>query len=418
MINITDYVRKYGNRSLDDLPFGEVDSLILSQLSYLKFDSVIFIDETVTLRQISRRPGIDDAFLDKRYEKINRELFQAASESVRYGNMYLKNYVNIVDPKKEIQFCAVTFLFPGKLAYVAFRGTDDSITGWKEDFNMVYESPVPAQLHALSYLNNIVDRLGSVIYVGGHSKGGNLAVYSCAKLSDEKKSKIKRIYSHDGPGFTSGTITDIEKAFVRKHLRKSVPASSIVGMLLTETDDLDVVECKGVALMQHNPFNWAISDHRFKRDKLRKRASMQDESINRWLISMSEDELKVFVKTVFELFDKAGVTNVNEFYYNLGDVILRMAKAADNIDEDRKQLMHAFLRQLVISGRKTPFEGTVSEFLRLHKDFSEFIRNLQDRINGNPDRINGKQGRKAIAAPGRSARSKAGVRGIQDKKDT
>ncbi|MCR5734567.1 MAG: DUF2974 domain-containing protein [Lachnospiraceae bacterium] len=411
MINIIDYVNKYGNRTLDELPFGEVDSLILSQLSYLKYDDILLIDETVTLRQLSRRPGTDSFFLDRRYEKVNRELFEAASDSMRYGNMQIKNYVNIVDADKEIQFSAMTFIFKDRLNYVAFRGTDDSIIGWREDFNMVYESPVPAQLHALSYLNNIIDRLSGPIYVGGHSKGGNLAVYSCAKLSDERKLKIKRIYSHDGPGFTKGTITDKEKVYIRKHLRKSVPASSIVGMLLTETDAYEVVECKGMALMQHNPYNWAISDHRFKQDKLSKHAQNQDESINKWLTDMSEEELRVFVKTLFDLFDRAEVTNVNEFYYDLKGVTLRMIKASETIDEDKKQLIHMFMKKLLLSGRKVPFEGTISEFVRLKKDFSDTVKNLQDRINGD-------QEQKAIKASGKQARSKKDVRGIPDKTGT
>ncbi|MCR5107476.1 MAG: DUF2974 domain-containing protein [Lachnospiraceae bacterium] len=393
MLNITAYVKKYGNRTLNELPFGEVDSLILCQLSYLKFDDILHIDDMVKLGVLSGHKNIASIYLDKRYSKNNRELFEACASSERYKDIILKNYVNITDRDKEIQFSALTFIFDDTLSYIAFRGTDDTITGWREDFNMAYKSPIPAQIHALSYLENIIDLIPGSIYVGGHSKGGNLAVYSVAKCSYSHKQRIKKVYSHDGPGFRSGIITDYEAAYLKKHLEKSVPSSSVIGMLLEESGSFEIVDCRGFSFMQHNPFNWAIRGHRFKKDKsITRSAYVGEESINKWVMDMSEEELKTFVETLFELFDIAGISNVNTFYDNTTESIIKIIKAAGSIDEDRRQLMNQFFKRLVYQTRPSAqdmnelklFDNT--DYMkdgkaRLKKEFKNGVRLLKDYFN-------------------------------------
>ena len=179
---IIDYLKEYADVSLRDEPMNDVDSLVLCQFSYLKFDAVVppvtEDKKPVSLQQIQEHPDYEKLYGDERYEKENRALFEAMRVCARFRNMKLNYYINIIETQSdfETQFSAVTFLLEDGTVYVAYRGTDETIVGWKEDFNMAFLSPVPGQELAVKYLNVVTERLQGKFYVGGHSKGGNLAV--------------------------------------------------------------------------------------------------------------------------------------------------------------------------------------------------------------------------------------------------
>ncbi|MCR5791183.1 MAG: DUF2974 domain-containing protein [Lachnospiraceae bacterium] len=347
MKGIIDYTVKYGQKSLEELPFNEVDSLVLSQLSYLKFNHVIPYDTDVILSKIQQSKYVEEIFSDKRYEKPNRELFSSLINSIRYKNVLIRDFFDISDPVTNLQFSAMSFVFHDDLAYIAFRGTDDTITGWHEDFNMIYNSPVPSQIHAVSYLNNFASKYEGKMIVGGHSKGGNLAVYAFAKCDDSYKDRIKRIYSHDGPGFIEGVLTDAEKAAVDKKLRKTVPKASIVGMLMQTEPGYEVVDCKSYGLKQHDPFNWRVNGSRFKRyHDLHKHSTLQSESINEWVRQMSLSDRRDFVEAVFEAFDRAGITNLNEINSEPSRCLQRLSSAVDDMSTEKRDMVYTFMRQL------------------------------------------------------------------------
>ncbi|MBR6159642.1 MAG: DUF2974 domain-containing protein, partial [Lachnospiraceae bacterium] len=267
MKNIIDHIGRYGDFSFEEKPFGKVDALIFSQFAYFKLNGFVpfdgSFDNSVSIKEISQRQDVSELFSDERYAANNSALFYAMASSKRYAGVRLGNFIDLVSNKWEMQFSAVTFYITPDIAHVAFRGTDESIVGWKEDFNMTYMTPIPAQVKAVDYLHYAAERIKGDFTVGGHSKGGNLAVYSAMKCSRYVRERIKVIYSHDGPGFTKETLAGADFDAIKDRIQKFVPRSSIVGMLLQSQESYRVVEARSIGILQHDPFNWAIADDDF-----------------------------------------------------------------------------------------------------------------------------------------------------------
>ena len=179
---VIEYLQKYGDISFREKPLNDVDSLALCQLSYLKFDGMVsdvrHNGPSVTLREIAERPDVDKLFGDVRFEKENRALFEGMLSGRRFRDMKLNCYINLVEKEWETQFSAITFILDDGTLFLAFRGTDETIIGWKEDFNMAFLSPVPGQEYSVKYVNMVTGWLHQPFYIGGHSKGGNLAVWA------------------------------------------------------------------------------------------------------------------------------------------------------------------------------------------------------------------------------------------------
>lgn len=204
MATILEYLKQYGDYSLEEKPFCDVDSLVLSQLSYLKFDGIVrdrVNGASVSMKDIADHADYDKLYADERYRKDNTALFTGIINSRRFGKMRLWNYVNLIEPERESQFSAVVCGLSKELTYVVFRGTDENIVGWKEDLNLAFSKPVPGQLHSVPYLEQAARTIDGSFYVGGHSKGGNLAVYASMYCSAAVRERIGRIYDHDGPAF-------------------------------------------------------------------------------------------------------------------------------------------------------------------------------------------------------------------------
>lgn len=351
MRSITDYVKKYGKYTIDEMPFNDVDSLVLSQLAYLKFDGMVpGIKEnlpSVAIRELPSHERFLHLFDDERYEKVNKALFKAAIKSPRFQNMRLNYYVNLIDVGWEIQFSAVTCLFEEGLVYVAFRGTDETIVGWKEDFNMAFQTPVPAQEKAVQYLNYAAGNIAGEFIVGGHSKGGNLAVYSSMMCVPEVRKRILRIYSHDGPGFRQEVLDSGEYDEIKGRIHKLIPHSSLVGMLLQTQENYEVVECKKFGLLQHDPFNWIVEDGDFKRvDGLYKHVEMQDESVNQWIRDMDKEQLREFVEQLFAVINAPGASTLIDLKTDWKKSSVAIRNAVEAMDDKTKDMMKLVIRSL------------------------------------------------------------------------
>lgn len=350
MKNITDYVKEFGKHSITEEPFNDVDSLVLSQLSYLKYDGMVpGANEnrpSVLLKDLPEQVDFLHLFDDERYEKVNKALFRAAIESRRFQSMRLNDYVNIVDAGWEIQFSAVTYLFEEGFVYVAFRGTDESIVGWKEDFNMAFQTPVPAQEKAVQYLNLAADHIAGSFYVGGHSKGGNLAVYSSMKCKENVKKRIIKIYSHDGPGFRQEVLDSGDFDEIRDRVHKLIPHSSLVGMLLQSQENYEVIECRSFGLLQHDPYNWIVDGTDFKKaGGLYKHVEMRDKSVNQWICGMNEEQLKEFVEQLFAVINAPGAATLIDLRTDWKKNSAAIMNAIEEMDADSKEMM-----KLVIKG--------------------------------------------------------------------
>ena len=240
MPDIFDYIKWRGDLSFHSDPPNEVDALVFSGLAYICYGAVLPADISprLTLREAAREVLAMPDLLSRSQIKNDRELLKAASESERFGSCILTHYVDRIIPEEETQFAAVTFLLDDGSAFLAFRGTDDSLTGWKEDFNMSFLESVPAQRMAVEYVESFVQSHALPLRLAGHSKGGNLAVYAGARVAEKTQSCILRVYNNDGPGFGPHMMTDEGYLRIIPKIRTLVPQSSVIGMLL-EIDNLD-----------------------------------------------------------------------------------------------------------------------------------------------------------------------------------
>jgi len=385
-MNIVDYIKKYGNTDYSVEPFNNVDRLILSQMSYLKFDGLVPYAykgdmEPVLISDMAKMENVCDLFQDERYAKQNMAFFEALAGYRRFSGIGLNYYVNIRDTQWEIQFSAITAFLPTGQVHVIFRGTDESIIGWKEDLNMAFMTPIPAQEKAVEYVNFVASRIKGDFSVGGHSKGGNLAVYSAMMCPKEVQDRIVRIESHDGPGFSKEVLKDADFDAIRDRIHKFVPQSSVVGMLLETVENYEVVSCKNVSIFQHNPYNWLVSGNDFlKKDAVRRHKLFQDESINNWANSLSAEELKELSDSMFDVFNGAGITDLNDFNGNTAQSIKKVLDAMDALPDERKEKVKGIMECLFKCASDDAKAEIGDRFEDFKSQLSEFTTDARNRI--------------------------------------
>ena len=317
MQHIMEYIMEYGEDTYRDRPFNEVDFLALSQFSYLKLkDLVPKMGDTgrgITIRELACHPGSFCLVQENWFGRENWRLLQLMAESERYGNIRVGNYAECYQKKYEIQFQAVTFRWRQDRICVCFRGTDESVAGWKEDFNLAVFSRTSGQEMARTYLRLIAKNYHGKLYVAGHSKGGNLALYAAVNAPQSVQERILRIYDYDGPD--AGLMSDAYHRISNK-IRKYVPQQSFVGMLLGQGVPYRIVRSSGFGLMQHNPYLWWIEGGRLVLCRRRTPASRMIAGFcNRWINSMNQIRRSGIVEALFDMISFSG----KESLYHFGD---------------------------------------------------------------------------------------------------
>ena len=351
MSSIIEYIEKYGGCDFEEKPFNDVDGLILAQFSYLKFDGIVpgvgKDVEDIYMKDILNDSNYENLYADDRYAKNNRALIECMAASKRYGMMRLNYYINLISRRWEMQFSAIVCFVPGDIPVVVYRGTDESIIGWKEDFNMAYMTPIPAQIKAVDFMNFVSERIRGPFRVAGHSKGGNLAVYASMKSPGSIQSRINRIYSYDGPGFTKEALCDGDYLQIKSRVRKLVPKASLVGMLLQCQEEYSVVESKRIGILQHDPYNWVVDDDDFVHvDNVDELAIIQNKAINEWAQNTDSEEMRLFVNQMFDVVEAIGISDLNDFKGNYAEILKRFTLEIERLDENTKELMRAVFKSL------------------------------------------------------------------------
>ncbi|WP_324823978.1 DUF2974 domain-containing protein [Sinanaerobacter sp. ZZT-01] len=368
MKNIVDYVSEF-KEDFCSKPFNAIDSLVLSQLSYLYFDGIVSIettiDKAVRLKDIKKNDKFDEIFHNVRDSESNQKLLRALIKSPRFKDTKLCFYVNNLDYESEKQFSAITFLINDGTAYLAYRGTDASFVGWKEDFNMAFLTPVPSQEEAVSYLNFVGSLLTCDFKVGGHSKGGNLAVYSAVKCESEVQKKITHVYSHDGPGFRENVFSQEEYDLIKERIYKTLPESALVGMLLQNMDAYSVVKSNRIGILQHDPFSWSVKENDFQYVKtVASSAVLLNKAINSWLNSLDDEKRKMFIESLYQIVK---VTEAKTFYDltdNWQQKAITSLSAIKDIDDETR----LFIRQAILSLIHLAMQNLKEEVRRPSKD--------------------------------------------------
>ncbi|MEG1782100.1 MAG: DUF2974 domain-containing protein [Oscillospiraceae bacterium] len=366
---IIDYAEKE-LRTFFEKPFGEVDSLILSQLSYIHLGCIVGkIDENLPAIPISGLLKSEHFFSyldDVRDAPKNKELLFALCASPRYRDITVNYYTNKIDILEEKQFCAMTFFLPTGEVYIAFRGTDSTVVGWKEDFNMTFISPVPSQLSAVEYLKQISLKTDKKLYLGGHSKGGNLALYSAIYGEKSIQDRIIAIFSHDGPGVKEGVFDTEGYKNISGKIHITLPKSSLVGMMF-EIQEYRVVKSNRMGIMQHDPFSWEIDGDDFAyTETLTDTSIFMNQTMNIWLNSLSEEQMKTFVDTLFDVLEAAGTKSFVDWPQGAIKEADRLLKAVKDIDEETSKYIYIVIGELIKISVKNMFVSLD----RADKDYS------------------------------------------------
>lgn len=361
MSNILDYLRWRGDIPIAQSPFNDVDNLILARLSYIKFDGIvpeelgpmgIELGEAIA---ILRNPDAGNPF-GVHYDPLSdddKALLALLAESERFRRMILTGYTNDFDPDAEKQFSSLTILPGDSTAYIAFRGTDNTIVGWKEDFNMSFTTPVPAQAVAVRHLTRIAPLLGLPLRIGGHSKGGNLAVYSSSFCPEEIQKKIICVYNNDGPGLDANTISKPGYQRIKDRILTFVPQSSIVGMMLEHEEDYMIVHSTQTGMAQHDPYSWEVLRCDFVTDgRLTNGSRFIDKTLKGWVAEVDAEKRKLFIDTLYEIISSTDAKTVRELSASWGKNALALARAYKNVDEETRNILREVLLAFIRTARE------------------------------------------------------------------
>lgn len=353
MGTVLDYLKKYGKYSFEEMPMTEVDSLALCQLSYLKFDGMVPGQEekavlpAVTLESLKDHPDFEKLFADVRYEKPNRALYEKMISGERFRSLQLNYYINVIEQRWETQFSAVTYTMGDGTRYIAYRGTDETIVGWKEDFNMAFLSPVPGQAYSVEYLNSMAEKFDGPFYVGGHSKGGNLAVYSAMNCDAKLQDRIVKVYSMDGPGFRPEVLKNCDYEKIADRVVKILPNSSLVGMIFESGMYFQVVKSKTFGLLQHDPYTWLVTgNHLVRADRLYERRQQMDNNLNQWILSLNEQQLRTFVDTLYQVITASQADNLIDFTAEWKKSMNGVIAALKEVDEETVEALKEIVGSL------------------------------------------------------------------------
>ena len=361
--------------TFDRLPFNRVDSLILSWAAYLRLPEErleAYDWRGVRLGELFRAEDFGCLFQRHWDVRSSRQLFTAVAASPRFRDVRVMGYTQQMDAELEKQFAAMTFQWEDRWGYIAFRGTDSTLVGWKEDFNMAFQYPVPSQEAAQRYLTQAAGHCKGELRVGGHSKGGNLAVYAAANSPREVRERLVRVYSHDGPGFLGAVLQSGEFLAIEPKLDKTLPQSSLVGMLLEQQENFQVVKSDRVGLWQHDPFSWLVEGNEFcLQEGLTPDAQYLDRTLNRWIGALTAAERERFVDSLYALVDSAHAETLAQLREQWQESIPAILRAASQLDPDTKEFLFQTVKALVSLGVKSfpeMLEGPGDELPALRQD--------------------------------------------------
>ena len=354
-----DYIDWRGDLSFSESDINEIDNLIFSQICYVDFKHIV--PASPTARPVSLLSAA------KRYMSVHKDkgdaaelgmivppeiinLMTRAARSARFGSVRLVGYVNRISDNEQKQFSALTFLVGEDTCFIAFRGTDDTIVGWKESLNMSFMSPIPAQTDATLYLETVAAaHPGRRLFACGHSKGGNLAVWAAVKCSPEVNSRIAMVYNNDGPGFDSEFISSEGYARTRERIRTFVPQSSIVGMLLEHEERYEVVKSNYTGLLQHNCFSWEVLGAKFIHiDSVTEESKKIDATLKEWLAQMEPERRRHILDTLYEILSAHNIKTLTD----LNSDKLALVKAWNTIDADARKFIRRCIALIVKNIKK------------------------------------------------------------------
>jgi hypothetical protein len=357
MANIFDYFLWRGDLTFDHSPFNPVDNIILSQLSYLPLDGIvpgpdanakISVEQTAAL---FAQKLADNTLAYPLIFKEDPAFMDALGRSDRFRNCELHRYVSYMDIVEEKQFSALCVSLEG-CTFIAYRGTDASLVGWKEDFNMSFSTVIPAQLEAVSYLEKAAENLSGPLLTGGHSKGGNLSIYAASSCAQEIQDRITAVYSNDAPGFHRSFIESGGFLKIRQRIHSFVPQSSVIGMLFERGNDYAVVKSTQTGIFQHDLYSWQITHNNMIRlDSIDQGSRFIDKTLREWLGNLDNEHRREFSDALYGILNHAEIKSFSELGADWLNPAIRMIQSLGNIDSTTRKNIGKILGALFEAAR-------------------------------------------------------------------
>lgn len=381
MANITDYLRWRGDLTFSERPFNDVDNVVLSALACLDFTGIVPKERGADVAlgdaccELLQRSGGHVGGYVRSLAKVDTEFVETLSSVERFAKARLSNYIDVVDEERSLQFAALLVSLPGSDSYIAFRGTDDTLVGWRENLMLSYEVTA-AQQEAVAYLERVVAKIGGTsgkVMVGGHSKGGNLAEFASRMCSPETSARLARVYSNDGPGIDPSVVPRHRLAKLDDRFRHIVPSYSVVGMLYANDEPRLVVASDERGVAQHDLMSWRVGRDAMEAapDGLDEDCIVMNRVLRDWVASLSFRERRRCVDEIFDALGAGGAVHLDEIASSpehLQDVL----RAVGNTDEHTRDIV-----LMLVQGAAAASVGSV------RKSVSKAVKDARKLLFGN-----------------------------------
>ena len=347
MANINDYLLWRGDVPIEPkTAFNEIDSMILARFSYLLFDR-INMEKKETIKSIS------DKMKDFENEEFryngDKELITKLGLSDRFKDMEVTDFVETNVKEAEKQFGAITVHISNKEMYISYIGTDSTIFGWKEDFNMSFMDYVPCQIEGKEYLEKIAKKYPrKKIRIGGHSKGGNVAIYSAIMSNLKIQDRIIKVYNYDGPGFNSKIVEQFKDAPILKKIETYLPQDSVIGRIMEHNEKCEIVHSNEKGIYQHDIFSWEVlRDDLIKVESLTETSDVIKNTLTDWLLNTTVEQRKAFLDAIFEMFYATDADTFGDISKNLKNNLKKIYKTYKSITEEQKKTISEMIKLFI-----------------------------------------------------------------------
>ena len=379
MPNMLEYLSEYGDVNLDAMPLNDVDKLILAQMIYSDFGPAFaWPEQPVSLKEALPTLGMvvgEADPLERRFvfkHEDDEKLIRLLIDSSRISNMRLIGYENKLEEAREVQFAAVALLVGDGTVLIAYRGTDDTLIGFKEDCNMAFVAPVPSQTEALTFLTRVAGQTPLPIRLCGHSKGGNLSVYAAAFCDDIVRARILEVVSFDGPGLREIDADTAGYGQIHDRVRVLMPRGSIVGLLFSQRAQIAYIRSEKQGLMQHYPYNWQVDGTEFvPAESPTASGAYTSETVRRFIEGLTMEERELFVEAIYTIAQSTQADTWAELLKNWRISTVQVVKALRGIDPKTAKLfsrvLGIFLRASVDAVGIPAFNARVAGFYYSHK---------------------------------------------------
>lgn len=394
MANLLTYIEESQHDTFYDKPINKLDILALTELSYLPFDNLVPFSLTETGVRLDHLAELFDQTYQNDFPafsmvtKNRLTLFGLLARSKRFKYLKAFGFVDDYRLEQEKQFAAISYRLDRQTLLTCFRGTDDTIIGWKEDFHMTYMTEIPAQRSARGYLEKVMKNQAGNYYIAGHSKGGNLALYAACQLTPELQERLLAVYSFDSPGLHKKHLEADGYQAIKDRIHPIIPQNSIVGMMLETPEKAQIVQSNTLGLLQHISFSWEVDGEDFKPAPALTEDSLQmDQTLKAWTASLSQEELQDFFDLFFGLIIKAGIERFSDMTVNPLQKLQEIDRLRKELSPQEAEMMEKLIR-LLFDTRYQIWRDSLNKNLpsaeqALHK-FKEIAQNLP-MLSSKPD---------------------------------